>query len=215
MIQQLVHAVYRGRVPESVRAVFQRIFSHSRGNNGMKTITSSLLGGLLAAAVIPAADAAVENLQFQSGAAGLCQGALPVMDSNLRKRPLGVANEGETPAFVSCAFTTLMDQGGGGGVAQESAVRYFGMFLSSYVAEPQTVSCTGVIGYEGSPSLQYVSLDVDVSSETPDTNYLYFYPEDADPGQEHFHQLVSMSCRLPPGTGINDTYVGIRLDDAE
>lgn len=180
----------------------------------MKVIASSLLGGLLATAMIPAADAAVENLQLQSSAAGLCQGALPVMDTALRKRPLAVVNEGDSPAFVTCAFTTLMDQGGGGGVAQENVVRYFGMFLSSYVAEPQTVSCTGVIGYEGSPTIQYVSLEVDVSSETPDSNYLYFYPEDADPAQEHFHQLVSMSCRLPPGTGINDTYVGFRMDDA-
>jgi hypothetical protein len=179
----------------------------------MKVIASSLLGGLLATAMVPA-NAAVENLQVQSSAAGLCQGALPVMDTALRKRPLAVVNEGESPAFVSCAFTTIMDQGGGGGVAQDNVVRYFGMFLSSYVAEPQTVSCTGVIGYEGSADLQYVSLEVDVSSETPDSNYLYFYPEDADPGLDYLHQLVSVSCRLPPGTGINDTYVGIRMDDA-
>jgi len=53
-----------------------------------------------------------------------------------------------------------------------------------------------------------------VSSETPGSNYLYFYPEDADPGQAFFHQLASLSCRLPPGVGISDTYVGIRLDDA-
>lgn len=180
----------------------------------MKVITTSLLGGLLAVAAMPAANAAVENLQMQSGAAGLCQGALPAMDAQLRKRPLAVVNEGNSPAFVTCAFSTVMDQGGGGGVGQENVVRHFGMYLSSSVPEPQTVSCTGVIGYEGSPDLQYVSLDVDVSSETPDSNYLFFYPDDADPQQQHFHQLVSMSCRLPPGTGITDTYVGFRMDDA-
>lgn len=180
----------------------------------MKVIATSLLGGLLAASLFPSAQAAVENLQVQSNAAGLCQGALPVFETNLRKRPLSVGNEGDTPAFVTCSFTTIMDQGGGGGVAQESVVRHFGMFLSSSVPEPQTVSCTGVIGFEGSPTLEYVSLQVDVSSETPDSNYLYFYPTDIDPEQQYMHQLVSMSCRLPPGTGINDTYVGIRLDDA-
>src|SRR5690554_5703366 len=176
--------------------------------------SSDVCSSDLATAMVPTAEAAVENLQFQSSAAGLCQGALPAMDANLRKRPLAVANEGDSPVFVTCAFTTLMDQGGGGGVGQDNVVRYFGMFLSSHVPEPQTVSCTGVIGFDGSPDLQYVSLEVDVSSETPDSNYLYFYPEDAGPEQEHLHQLVSMSCRLPPGTGIADTYVGIRLDDA-
>ena len=180
----------------------------------MKVITTSLLGGLLAATLFPTAQAAVEDLQIQSNATGLCQGALPVFETNLRKRPLSVANEGESPAFVTCSFTTIIDQGGGGGVAQGTVVRYFGMFLSSWEPEPQTVSCTGVVGYEGSPTLEYVSLEVDVSSETPDSNYLYFYPTDIDPQQQYMHQLVSLSCRLPPGTGINDTYVGIRLDDA-
>lgn len=180
----------------------------------MNVIASSLLGGLLAASLVPAAHAAVENLQIQSNASGLCQGALPAFEGNLRQRPLGVSNEGDSPAFVTCSFTTIMDQGGGGGVEQGSVVRYFGMFLSSWEPEPQTVSCTGVVGYQDSPTLEYVSLEVDVSSETPDSNYLYFYPTDIDPEQESMHQLVSLSCRLPPGTGINDTYVGIRLDDA-
>lgn len=180
----------------------------------MNVLASSLLGGLLAASFIPTADAAVERLQIQSNATGLCQAALPIMDTNLRKRPLAVVNEGDTPAFVSCSFTTIIDQDGGGGVSQETVVRYFGMFLTSAVAEPQNLACTGVIGYQDSPILEYVALDVDVSSETPGSNYLYFYPENADPEREYLHQLVSLSCRLPPGTGITDTYVGIRLDDA-
>ena len=180
----------------------------------MKTIAPTLIGCLLTAAMIPAANAAVENLQIQSNATGLCQSALPAWDASLRKRPLGMVNEGESAAFVTCSFTTVIDQGGGGGVTQDSVIRYFGMFLTSSVAEPQTLSCTGVIGYPGSPDLQYVALSVDVSSETPDSNYLYFYPTDADPEQATFHQLASLSCRLPPGTGIGDTYVGIRLDDA-
>ena len=180
----------------------------------MRILAPSLLGSLLAVSFVPTADAAVENLQIQSNATGLCQGALPVMEANLRKRPLAVVNEGSTAAFVTCSFTTVMDQGGGGGVAQESVVRYFGMYFSSSVPEAQTLSCTGVVGYEDSPILEYIARDVDVSSETPDSNYLFFNPDDADPARQHLHQLVSISCRLPPGTGITDTYVGIRLDDA-
>lgn len=180
----------------------------------MKILGFPLLGGLLFAAMSPASNAAVENLQIQSNATGLCQGSLPAWETSLRKRPLAVVNEGDSPTYITCSFTTIIDQGGGGGVSQTTVGRYFGMFLSSTVAEPQTVSCTGVVGFEGSPTLQYINAEVVVSSETPDSNYLYFYPEDADPGQEFFHQLASLSCRLPPGVGISDTYVGIRLDDA-
>ena len=86
--------------------------------------------------------------------------------------------------------------------------------LSVSVLSQDELDAKGVVGYEGSPTLQYMSLDVEVSSETPGSNYLYFYPTDADPAQEYLHQLVSLSCQLPPGTGITDTYVGIRLDDA-
>lgn len=53
-----------------------------------------------------------------------------------------------------------------------------------------------------------------MSSQSPGANYLFFYPTDLDPPQEFMHQLLAMSCRLPPGVGIMDTYVGFRLDDA-
>ena len=180
----------------------------------MNVFTPSLIGGLLLAAVIPVANAAIEDLQIQSNATGLCQGALPVMEANLRKRPLAVVNQGASDAYVSCAFTTIMAQSGVGTIPSDGVVRWFGAFFSSSVAAPQTVTCSGVIGFEGSSALQYVSLEVDVSADTPDSNYLYFYPEDADPQQASFHQLSSMSCRLPPGVSIGDTYIGIRMDDA-
>ncbi|MBB1473605.1 hypothetical protein H5368_11215 [Luteimonas sp. MC1782] len=180
----------------------------------MNVFAPSLIGGLLLAAVLPSANAAIEDLQIQSNATGLCQGALPVMDNNLRKRPLAVVNQGTSDAYVSCAFTTIMAQSGAGTIPSDEVVRWFGVFFGSSVAAPQTVSCAGVIGYEGSPDLQYVSLEVDVSSGTPGSNYLYFYPDDADPEQTDFHQLTSLSCRLPPGVSIGDTYVGIRMDDA-
>lgn len=178
----------------------------------MRMLAPSLVAGLVAMAITPSAHADIERLQLQASAAGLCQSALPTGDVNLRKRPLGVYNEGDAAAYVTCSFTTLIDQDGGGGINQGSVVRYFGMFLSSSVEEPQPVRCSGVVGYEG--ITEYIAKEVDVSSATPDANYLYFYPDDINEGATAMHQLVSLSCRLPPGVGMNDMYVGIRLDDA-
>ena len=177
----------------------------------MKVLAPTLVAGLVALAVSPSARAEIEPLQLQASAAGLCQSALPTGDVNLRKRPLGVYNEGDAAVYVTCSFTTIVDQGGGGGIAQGSVVRYFGMFLSSSVEEAQPVRCSGVVGYEG--ITEYIAKEVEVSSETPDSNYLYFYPQDIDEADTAMHQLVSLSCRLPPGVGINDMYVGIRMDD--
>lgn len=47
----------------------------------------------------PAANAAVG-----SNATGVCQGALPVYDTEIRKRPLALRNEGDASAYVSCSL---------------------------------------------------------------------------------------------------------------
>lgn len=39
-------------------------------------------------------------------AVGVCQGALPSFEGAIRKRPLGINNEGSTPAFVSCTVNS-------------------------------------------------------------------------------------------------------------
>ena len=56
------------------------------------------------------ATAATVTRSIYTQASGACQGALPNYENNLRKRPLAVANEGTTNAFVTCGVRNTEDQ---------------------------------------------------------------------------------------------------------
>lgn len=60
------------------------------------------LGAMLHA---PDSSAATERVQRISASA-VCEAPLPVYDITLRKRPIGIGNEGTTTIFVSCALPT-------------------------------------------------------------------------------------------------------------
>ncbi|MGY1458537.1 MULTISPECIES: hypothetical protein [unclassified Luteimonas] len=60
------------------------------------------LGAMLHA---PDSSAATERVQRVSASA-VCEAPLPVYDITLRKRPIGIGNEGTTNIFVSCALPT-------------------------------------------------------------------------------------------------------------
>lgn len=183
----------------------------------MKIVIGMLGAAIAVAASLPgAARAGIEDIQVNSNPTGLCQGALPSFDTSLRKRPLAVKNEGSSDAFVTCSFTTLQQQSGSNSVLAPDVVSYFGAFFANSGSVDQTVSCTAVVGYENDPDVLYISKQALVKAGNvpggSDDGFLFFYPEDAD--QTRFYQMVSMSCRLPAGVAINDTYVGQWLDDA-
>lgn len=168
---------------------------------------ASLLPAILLAVPAKAAD---EDLQNSSNPVGLCQGALPVYETSLRSRPLAVTNEGQTPAYVTCAFTTTLDQGG---TLPPQIVSYYGAFFANQKSFDQIVTCTGVTGYENGDNTvtTYETQSVTVLANnvpgTPTTGYIFF-------GDTNLrYQLVAMSCQLPPGVSINDTYVGYKLND--
>lgn len=175
----------------------------------MKAIIS-LAAAVAAIASMGTSHAAVEIIQNSNTATSICQGALPVFETNLRKRPLGVSNEGSQDSFISCSFTTSAD--GNQGV---NIVRYFGGFFTNYTSTDVTVTCTGVQGFQGREPTVYESQSVVVLANgapgTPDTGYIFFGP---GVGEDPYYQNVSMSCALPPGVSLNDTYVGYDLDDA-
>lgn len=172
----------------------------------------------ISAGLAAPAYAAVEDTQDSANAVANCQGALPNYEGNLRKRPLGVINEGTETAFVTCAFNTVRDQADatlGSGI-----VNFFGGFFINNTATDKIVACTGVVGYEngdeGSETF-FVSKNVLVKANRaepdPQNGYIFFDPSDSNLGPGEYYQLVQMSCQLPAGTGINDTYVGFRLND--
>src|SRR5690606_12832179 len=72
----------------------------------------------------------------RQNATGMCQGALPAFDTQIRKRPLAVRNEGTAPAFVSCSLA------GTQGEVHESVEIVF----TNSGATDAVVNCTVVSG---------------------------------------------------------------------
>jgi hypothetical protein len=149
---------------------------------------------------LPAGDAsaATKTRFYYANATSYCQTALPVFDGNVRKRPLAVQNEGTTGAFITCSFT-----------AQSTGLDSVVVLASNDGAATATLSCTGVTsvqgGDDGGPS-EYVTKTVAIPAAG--VSGFTWLPEEFGisstiPGGGYF----SVSCNLPPGVGINDSYV--------
>lgn len=160
---------------------------------------------ILAFAAAPAA-AADEDMETAANATANCQGALPNFEGSIRKRPLGVQNEGTVLSFVTCSFSTEYD------VDDIAQISYVGAFFTNINAAAVTVSCTAVAGFQTYGPTVYVSKSISVPPNAPESSGLYFLP--GDNGGQGYYPLVSISCSLPPGVGIHDTYVGYVVDDA-
>lgn len=86
----------------------------------------------------PEGSAATERVQRISATA-VCEAPLPVFDLTLRKRPIGIGNEGTTPIFVSCSLPAdTVAPPGGATVSVRLAM------LST--TAPATVNCNLVTG---------------------------------------------------------------------
>lgn len=151
------------------------------------------------------AMAADEAMEMSANAAANCQGALPSFEGAIRKRPLAVQNEGTSNSFVTCAFVNEYD------VDDIRAVDYFGVFLVNNGATDATVNCTGVAGFDTNDTNVFISKSVVVPANRADQALMVFVP--ADNGGNSFYPLVAVSCNLPAGVGINDTYVGYVVND--
>lgn len=143
----------------------------------------------LIAAALPSPDAqAVES----ANATAFCQGALPAFDTEIRKRPLAVRNEGTADAFVSCSIPSNY-AGANTGIH---------VYLVNRNAETATVNCTFVDG---------------IVSEFGGSNYPAYYPQAiallagagevlswlaSDFDLPAFSSIANVSCALPPGTEI-------------
>jgi len=172
------------------------------------TIRTCVLASALLTLIIASAPAAAvdEDMETAANATANCQGALPNFEGSIRKRPLGVQNEGTALSFVTCSFSTEYD------VLDIAQISYLGAFFSNSTASPVTVTCTAVAGFEKYEANVYISKSVSVPANAPESTALYFQP--GDNGGQGYYPIVSMSCALPPGVGIHDTYVGYVVDDA-
>lgn len=146
-----------------------------------------------------------KNVEVSGNATAICQGALPNFEGSIRKRPLAVQNEGTANSFVTCSFLTQYDR------ANQAAVSYFGAYFTNVATVARTVTCTGVAGYSTNASNQYLSKSVTVAPGGQLQTELFFTI--ADNGNLGYVPVVSMSCNIPAGVGINDTYVGYVVSD--
>jgi len=179
----------------------------------MKNLLFCAVGTLLAAGLFSGtANAAIEPLEHVTNASSICNGVRPSDEATLKSTAFDLRNTGQQAVYVNCTFVTLMDQGNGGGVGLYP-VRYFGAYFTNHGVATATVNCTGVQGYANNPDNVYDTMSVAVppdSSGDSGTGYIFFEA----PVGEPYYQNVSMTCVIPAGVGVADTYLGFNLDDA-
>lgn len=165
----------------------------------MKIAVSALASAVLFAALSPQASA-IERLEL-TNATGLCQGALPNFETNLRKRPSGVLNVATTAnAFVSCSTTQNFFAPETGGAATG-----LGVVLTNSTAAPVNISCTMVAGlnYVGFMSpMQYPKTFTIPANSSVEGGW----STEDDNGGEAFPASLNLSCNLPAGTEIGSVY---------
>jgi hypothetical protein len=129
-------------------------------------------------------------------ASGLCQGALPQFAGTLRARPLGLANEGQNDAFVSCSLL------GGITVGNAPVVLSVQVFASNNGASPVAVTCTLVDGIRNGSFVTPLFFPKTWSVPAQDTKFVVWSHEEF-PGAPDRIRQPNLSCKLPPGSEIN------------
>lgn len=172
----------------------------------MKLATGfALLTIAVASAYSISANAVETDHANASGPAARCQSALPVFDGVIRKRPLAVQNEGTTNSFITCSFE--VDAGNAIGNAPVLLDTYF-----ASTAGPISVTCTAVSGFNTGTN-EFVSQTIEIDPADPDNPQGNGFWTDTDFDAGLGSGLVSISCNIPPGVGINDTYIFWVADD--
>lgn len=129
-------------------------------------------------------------------APAVCQAARTVYDAQLRKRPLGIQNEGTTDAYVTCALIA------------EDNIDAVEVYMSTIDGTENPVTCTLVSNYNLGDN-EFITKTV----ETVDGDFsgTVFLPEDFIDQEETFPtSFLSLSCNLGPGTGLNDIWIRYR-----
>lgn len=146
-----------------------------------------------------------KQMEMSANATANCQGALPAFETAIRKRPLAVQNEGNSSAFVTCSFVNEYN------VDDQRQASYFGAYFTNNSSTGKTVTCTGVAGYQTLSGTTYVSKSAPVAANSASQAQIFFTP--ADNGGNGYYPLASISCNLPPGVAMNDTYIGYAFSD--
>lgn len=158
-------------------------------------LSSALLAPLLLLAGIgmtPSAQAV--SVTEGQNASGTCQGALPVFDTQLRKRPLALNNEGTDPAFVSCSLWAT--NYGQTTVVTGAIAAYF----SNNTNTGSSVTCTFVDGVRVVGGVGFFTKTIAVPSNSFAS---IVWNSATDNGGVPYGAFSNLSCLLPPGTEIS------------
>lgn len=171
----------------------------------MKLATGFAAVTLAVAAVSSVPASAQTTHANASQPSARCQGALPAFETQIRKRPLAVQNEGSSTSFVTCSFEFDAAESAAGAELVDT-------YFTNGTAVDKTVNCTAVTGWSGGTN-EYVSLSTVVPANSAGEANPFWLAEDFE-GGGMASGLVSISCNLPTGVGINDTYVYWITEDA-
>lgn len=163
-------------------------------------LTAALVVGLGIAG--QASAVTVQNVMSTQGTSR-CQGALPSFEGAFRKRPLVYKNEGTASAFVTCAFPINIGTALSGGNGLD-------VYFSNDTAASATITCNAVTGwYTGTNEYAAKTITINAGQQADALWTASDFPNGGlDDG------LITISCSLPPGVGINDTYTVWSSDDA-
>ena len=120
-----------------------------------------------------------------------CQSALPVFDGNIRKRPMAVANEGTSNAFVTCDADTINN----GGVARYTEIVV--LLINRAGVADVTVSCTAVDGFITATTFITKS-SAPIPVGTP--GLIQWIP--TDNGGNNYRS-PALNCNLPAGVDLS------------
>lgn len=165
----------------------------------MLAMTALILGAVQASAIA----AEVFRYDYQ-GAAAVCQPALPEYEAGLRSRPLGLSNEGDTTAFVTCTFHG--DDTSGGRGAWQILVN-----VANDGTAAASIDCTLVDGFASgsSSNATYTTKSVGLF---PGGNgaFIAWLPSEVSGSPAKINR-PALSCSLPARTTLH--YIGINYDE--
>ena len=169
----------------------------SRIRKAAPLLATAFIAGLLGVAPQPASATRVV-----AQATAICQGALPAFETQIRKRPMALQNEGSSNSFVTCSFN---NPGPNSGTSRISSVT---VYLQNMSSGSRTVSCTAVSTGAGADTddALYSVKSIQVPRDLDGSTALQFASADF-PGEPILlpGDAVSVSCNLLPGLGIAST----------
>jgi len=133
------------------------------------------------------------------GATGMCKAATSAFAAGTRYRPLAVANESSSNAFVTCNWQ------GDDRTGSVRAAKRLSVVVSNFHTAPQSVTCTLVNGHQtgGLTFASYVAKTVSI----PAGGFaeLAWVPGEVANSKPSGIDRPSLSCSLPPQAALQHT----------